>query len=78
MSDESEIIETQLAVSEGQTNCILDIHTDTGCPKSHAPSLKRYIFRYEISIAIKVCLDRVTLYNFVDTKHDPVNDLVTY
>ena len=51
----------------------------TGCPKSHAPSLTRYIFRYENSIAIKeVCLDRVTLYNFVDTKHDLIDYLVTY
>ena len=51
----------------------------TGCSKNHAPSLTCYIFRYENNIAIKeVCLDRVTLQNFVDTKHDPIDDLVTY
>ena len=43
------------------------------------PSLTHYIFRYENSIAIKkVCLDRETLHNFCDTKHDPIDDLVTY
>ena len=51
----------------------------TGCPKSHAPSLMCYILRYENGIAIKeVCLDRVTLHNFGDTKHDPIDDLFTY
>ena len=54
-------------------------HVSTGCPKSHAPSLTRYIFGYENSIAIKeVCVDRATLHNFADTKHDPIDDLVTY
>ena len=55
----------------------LTIGPYTGCPKSHAPSLTRYILRYENSIAIKeVLLDRVTLHNFVDTKHDPIDDLL--
>ena len=58
---------------------MLYLYICTGCPKSHAPSLTRYIFRYENSIAIKeVCLDRVTLHNFCDTKHDPIDDLFTY
>ena len=40
-------------------------------------SLTRYILRYENSIAIKeVCLDRVTLHNLCDTKHDPIDDLL--
>ena len=37
----------------------------------------RYILRYENNIAIKeVCLDRVTLHNLCDTKHDPIDYLV--
>ena len=49
----------------------------TGCSKSHAPSLTRYILRYNNSITIKeVCMDRVTLHNFCDTKHDPIDDLL--
>ena len=51
----------------------------TGCPKSHAPSLTCYIIRCENSKAIKeVCVDRVTLHNVCDTKHDPNDDLFTY
>ena len=47
----------------------------TGCSKSHAPSLTRYILRYENSTTIKeVYLDRVTLHNFCDIKHDPIDD----
>ena len=52
---------------------------DTGYSKSHAPSLTRYILRYENIIAIKeICSDRVTLHNLYDTKHDPIDDLFTY
>ena len=53
-------------------------HMYTWCSKSHAPpSLTRYILRYESSIAIKeVCLDRVTLHNCCDTKHDPIDDFL--
>ena len=48
------------------------------CPKSHAPSLTRYIWRYKNSIATKeVYLDKVTLHN-CDTKLDPVDDHFTY
>ena len=50
------------------------MESSTGCPKSHAPSLTRYILRYENGMAIKeICLDRVTLYDFCDTKLDPID-----
>ena len=43
------------------------------------PSLMRYILRYENSIVMKeVCLDRVTLHTFCDTKFDPIDDIFTY
>ena len=49
----------------------------TGCPKSHAPSLTRYIIRYENRIVIKeVCSDRVTFHNFCETKHDHIDDIL--
>ena len=36
-----------------------------------------YILRYENSTAIKeVCLDRVTLHNFCDTKLDPIDNVL--
>ena len=58
---------------------VMKVDSYTGCSKSHAPSLTRYIFRYENSIAMKeVCLNRVTLHNCCDTKHCPIDDLVTY
>ena len=43
-----------------------------GATKVTPPLLTRYIFRYENSIAMikEVCLDRATLHNFCDTKHD--------
>ena len=50
---------------------------NTGCSKSHAPSLTQYILSHENSRAIKeVYLDRVTLLNCCDTKHDPIDDLL--
>ena len=49
----------------------------TGCPKSHTPYLTRYSLRYENSTAIKeVFLDRLTLHNFCDIKHDPIDDFL--
>ena len=51
----------------------------TGCPRSHVPSLSRYIWRYENSMTMKeVYFDKVTLYNICDTKLDPIDDLFTY
>ena len=45
-----------------------------GVPKLSPPSLTHYILRYENSISIKeVCLDRVTLHNFCDSKLYPIN-----
>ena len=45
-----------------------------------APYLTRYRFRYKNITAInmikEVCLDRVTLHNLCDTKHDPIDDLL--
>ena len=48
----------------------------TGCPKSHALSLTRYILRYGNIISIKeVCVVGVTFHKCCDTKLDPIDNL---
>ena len=57
---EKEVIKLEAEVTSHCFSASVYTVVRTGCPKSHAPSLKRYILRYENSIAIKkVCLDRV-------------------
>ena len=46
---------------------------NTGCPKSHAPSLTRYILKFGNNIAIKeICLNRVSLHNFLTPNMTPL------